>query len=437
MSIRFAAVHERNSWRTHSQHTSLVAATTGRDGAENLLLNRQRAPDRKADFGPVHAVFVWADDQADAMAFRLKPGSDSDIERVLVPMALLAPFKRSAGPSLAQIGQWFMAAQLGDTSRPQCDASLQVPSSFAALLSPEETDACRYRYGSKRTWELVYEAVRACRRPVSVGEVGNLIAANLPHFKRNNLAPHLSMLSVNCFSRGNHAVNRTPRRTDGDNPYDKLIRLGEGRNVCFALYDPQVHGVWELVDVGAKVLRPRFVEAADAAELEQARNAVAAVGLFDPTEDARQRILMAVVRRDGQPAFRRLLLAAYGSACAISGCAVEELLEAAHILPYRGVQTNVVVNGLLLRADLHKLFDLHLLGIDPITRKVCLSAALRQSEYAKFHGAPLRMPRDPGQAPLAELLAHHQERCGWMHAGEMTTHSTNSAGLPHHLAMPR
>lgn len=416
MSIRFAAVHERNSWRTHSQHTSLAAATTGRDGAENLLLNRRRAPGKTADFGPVHAVFVWADNQADAMAFRLKPGSDDDIERVRVPVALLEPFKRNAGPSLTQIVQWFTAAQLDNTPKPQCDASLQVSSS-GALLSHEEPGARRYRYGSKRTWELVYEAVRECRRPVSTGELGKLIAVNLPHFKRNNLAPDLSMLSVNCFSRGNHAVNRMPRRTDSGNPYDKLIRLGKGRNVCFAVYDPQVHGVWELADVGANVLRPRFVDVADVAELEQARNTVAAVGLFDPTEDERQRVLMAVVRRDGQPAFRRLLLAAYGGACAISGCVVEALLEAAHIVPYRGMQTNVVVNGLLLRADLHKLFDLHLLSVDPITRKVCLSEALGKSEYAKFHGAPLRIPRDPGQAPSAELLAHHRERCGWMHMG--------------------
>lgn len=88
------------------------------------------------------------------------------------------------------------------------------------------------------------------------GGVVKLFTVNLPHFKRNNLTPDLSMLSVNCFSRGNHTVNRMPRRTDSGNPYDKLIRLGKERNVCFALYDPQVHGICELADVGANVLRP-------------------------------------------------------------------------------------------------------------------------------------------------------------------------------------
>lgn len=104
------------------------------------------------------------------MAFRLKPGSDDDIECVRVPVALLERFKRNAGPSLTQIVQWFTAAQLDNTPKPQCDASLQVPSS-GALLSHDEPDARRYRYGSKRTWELVFEAVRECRRPVSAGEL--------------------------------------------------------------------------------------------------------------------------------------------------------------------------------------------------------------------------------------------------------------------------
>lgn len=109
------------------------------------------------------------------------------------------------------------------------------------------------------------------------------------------------------------------------------------------------------------------------------------------------------------------MLAAYNSRCAISGCAVEALVEAAHIVSYRGVQTNLVTNGLLLRADLHKLFDLHLLGSDPASREVQLSDELEQSEYAKFHGQPLRTTTDPSQAPSAKLLAHHHERCGWMH----------------------
>src|SRR5271155_3471993 len=45
----------------------------------------------------------------------------------------------------------------------------------------------------------------------------------------------------------------------------------------------------------------------------------------------------------------------------------DRLLEAAHISPYRGLQSNHPQNGLLLRADLHSLFDLGMLAVDPLT----------------------------------------------------------------------
>jgi len=110
------------------------------------------------------------------------------------------------------------------------------------------------------------------------------------------------MLTVNCFSRCNYALNHKPRRTDGGNLYGTLIRLGKGRDVCLAPYDPQIHRVWELVNVGDNVLRPCFIDAVDPAELEQARSVAIAAGLFHPAEDTRKRILAAVVRRVGRPA---------------------------------------------------------------------------------------------------------------------------------------
>ncbi|WP_169719739.1 HNH endonuclease, partial [Novosphingobium acidiphilum] len=54
---------------------------------------------------------------------------------------------------------------------------------------------------------------------------------------------------------------------------------------------------------------------------------------------------------------------AYDGKCAVTSCAIEPLLEAAHIHPYLGPKTNHVTNGMLLRADIHTLFDLGLLAI--------------------------------------------------------------------------
>jgi predicted restriction endonuclease len=61
--------------------------------------------------------------------------------------------------------------------------------------------------------------------------------------------------------------------------------------------------------------------------------------------------------RRGQPAFRRRLLAAYEGTCCISGWAPEAVLEAAHIQEHSKAGLNSMANGLLLRSDLHALFD--------------------------------------------------------------------------------
>ncbi|EJT85993.1 putative restriction endonuclease [Pseudomonas putida S11] len=78
-------------------------------------------------------------------------------------------------------------------------------------------------------------------------------------------------------------------------------------------------------------------------------------GEFNPDDlsDARTRTLASIVRRRGQPQFRKQLLKAYQGRCAITACSLQQVLEAAHIHPYLGDATNVVSNGLLLRADVH------------------------------------------------------------------------------------
>ncbi len=62
---------------------------------------------------------------------------------------------------------------------------------------------------------------------------------------------------------------------------------------------------------------------------------------FNPknVEDGRRRVLSAVLRRQGQPAFRRDLLRAYGSKCAMTNSRTLWVLEAAHITPYKGTKT--------------------------------------------------------------------------------------------------
>jgi hypothetical protein len=120
----------------------------------------------------------------------------------------------------------------------------------------------------------------------------------------------------------------------------------------------------------------------------------AALNAFQPNdqEDARERVLRAIVRRQGQPKFRASLIAAYEGRCAITHCPVLPILEAAHVTPYLGPQTNAVSNGLLLRADIHTLWDLELIAIDPSLMAVAVNPWLQDPTYQGLAGAGVFQP---------------------------------------------
>lgn len=129
-------------------------------------------------------------------------------------------------------------------------------------------------------------------------------------------------------------------------------------------------------------------------------------------EDARRRIEASIVLRQGGRAFRASLIKAYGGRCTITACDTLEALEAAHIVPYRGPQTDAAENGLLLRADLHTLFDRELLDIDPKTLCVQLAPALMGGDYAAYSGKPIRLPEGVTGDRLARALELRRQTLG-------------------------
>lgn len=122
-----------------------------------------------------------------------------------------------------------------------------------------------------------------------------------------------------------------------------------------------------------------------------------------PDDDPARLAQFARRVRRGQPKFRKNLLALYGGRCAISGWGPDSVLEAAHILLHADSGLNHTDNGLLLRADLHSLFDDGLLRIDPSTLAVVLDPSLKPTPYWTLNGTPLR-PRLDASQPSRDYL---------------------------------
>jgi hypothetical protein len=141
-------------------------------------------------------------------------------------------------------------------------------------------------------------------------------------------------------------------------------------------------------------------------EIEQIRAEKEKQGAFDPSdlEDARNRILAAIVVRQGRGVFREKLLVAYKRRCAVTACDVVEALEAAHVVPYLGPSTDHVGNGLLLRADIHTLFDLSLLAVDPKDYRLLVSKSLKRSCYELLAGQVIQLPEDEADYPSRKAL---------------------------------
>jgi hypothetical protein len=113
--------------------------------------------------------------------------------------------------------------------------------------------------------------------------------------------------------------------------------------------------------------------------------------------------------RPKQAAFRAKLLSVYGSTCMITGSTDEEVLEACHIVPDSIDGEYHTGNGLLLRADLHKLFDEGLMSINPHTGEVCFSKSLTSRDYMEMAVDKIKisLPASEDDWPDKKRLAEH------------------------------
>lgn len=132
-------------------------------------------------------------------------------------------------------------------------------------------------------------------------------------------------------------------------------------------------------------------------------------GKADPEDDEQVRYALQR-QRVGQQRFREQLFEAYDGCCAVSDCAVDTVLEVAHIESYSGRLSQTVDNGILLRCDFHALFDAHLItfGLERGEYRMQESYLLGKSDYADFDKAALRMPADERFRPNERFLAAHE-----------------------------
>jgi putative restriction endonuclease len=122
---------------------------------------------------------------------------------------------------------------------------------------------------------------------------------------------------------------------------------------------------------------------------------------------------VAVLPRLGQGSFRLIVTDSYARRCAFTNSPVLHVLEAAHIRPYSSGGAHAPSNGILLRQDLHTLFDRGYVTVTE-SHHIEVSSRIREEfhngkEYYALHGQEMRLPEYGDRRPSMELLRWHNE----------------------------
>ena len=117
--------------------------------------------------------------------------------------------------------------------------------------------------------------------------------------------------------------------------------------------------------------------------------------------------------RVGQGIFRTVVADVYGRQCAVTREKAFPALEAAHIRPFKEEPKHYVRNGLLLRSDIHKLFDAGYVTVTP-DYEFEVSDHIHTDfddgeHYNKLHGTGLWVPESSEHRPGREHLEWHNE----------------------------
>jgi len=148
-------------------------------------------------------------------------------------------------------------------------------------------------------------------------------------------------------------------------------------------------------------------------ELQEAARQCPANSPFEIAESGRFGKPTLITPRLGQGAFRIAVTEAYHRQCAVSGGKVLPALDAAHIRPYADGGSHLKSNGILLRKDIHCIFDAGYATVDSDYRFV-VSKKVREifnngEEYRRMHGNSLKRPDPEEDWPDRGFLRWHNE----------------------------
>ena len=150
---------------------------------------------------------------------------------------------------------------------------------------------------------------------------------------------------------------------------------------------------------------------------------------WEPADSADVRDLMpgdfaaeAIRARRGRTDLRRTLLEAYGRRCAATGPCVADVLEVACIAPFPAGGVHDAANAILLRSDVHTLWDLDLIGLQPGTMRIAVAPSLLETPHGRLAGREL-LSRIDGTRPSEDAIAER-----W--ASFIAAHPDRSFGEP-------
>ena len=217
--------------------------------------------------------------------------------------------------------------------------------------------------------------------------------ARIEYYRRSEIGPSENP-TIGCIMLAEPFF--WPRNAWIATPTDFSLNIVQGKGYDSEIGEGRI--LWEAVCERLREVSPERIEQSPAT-----LSAIESKGFGKP---------QITLPRLGQGLFRILVTDYYDRRCAVSGERTLPVLDAAHIMPYEVVQKHEVWNGLLMRSDLHRLFDKGYLTVDPASRRVLVSRRIRDEfengkDYYKLEGLEIREPNVLWARPSPENLEFH------------------------------